>query len=83
MVYDYDVLEVFNKYSFKTSVLHLHGVENDRDHTTLDRLSEKLTATVMWVLKRFTGVVSLEVFSFENLNSSLKFIENHWEKNSA
>ena len=78
MVYDYDVLEVYNKYAFKTSVLHLHGVENDRDHTTLERLSEKLTATVMWVLKRFTGVVSLEVFSFENLNSSLKFIENHW-----
>jgi hypothetical protein len=37
----------------------------------------------MWVLKRFTGVVSLEVFSFEDLNSSLKFIENHWEENSA
>jgi sugar phosphate isomerase/epimerase len=80
MVYDYDVLEVFNKYSFKTSVLHLHGVESGRDHTTLDRLSEKLTATVMRVLKRFSGVVSLEVFSFENLNSSLKFIENHWGK---
>ena len=81
MVYDYDLIEVFNKYSFITSVIHLHGVENDRDHTTLDRLSEKLTATVMWILKRFTGVVSLEVFSFENLNSSLKFIENHWEEN--
>ena len=36
MVYDYDLIKVFNKYGFKTSVLHLHGVENDRDHTTLD-----------------------------------------------
>jgi sugar phosphate isomerase/epimerase len=78
MVYDYDVLEVYNKYAFKTSVLHLHGVENHCDHTTLERLSEKLTATVMWVLKRFTGVVSIEVFSFENLDSSLKFLESHW-----
>jgi sugar phosphate isomerase/epimerase len=81
MLYEYDVLEVFNKYSFKTSVLHLHGVENDCDHTTLERLSERLFETVLRVLNRFTGVVSIEVFSFENLDSSLKFLESHWKKN--
>ena len=81
MVYDYDLIEVFNKYFDTTSVIHLHGVENDRDHTALDRLTEKLTSTVLQILKRFTGVVSLEVFSFENLESSLKYLENHWEKN--
>ena len=81
MVYDYDLKEVFTKYSAKTSVIHLHGVENNRDHTTLDQLSDELASTVLWVLKRFSGVVSLEVFSFENLNSSLKFIENHWGEN--
>ena len=80
MVYDYDLTEVFNKYSSNTSVIHLHGVENDRDHTTLDRLSEKSTSTVLRILKRFSGVVSLEVFSFENLDSSLRYIENHWKK---
>jgi sugar phosphate isomerase/epimerase len=78
MVYDYDLIEVFNRFSFKTTVIHLHGVENDRDHTTLDRLSKKSTSTVLRILKRFTGVVSLEVFSFENLDSSLRYIENHW-----
>ena len=78
MVYDYNLMEVFNKYSFNTSVIHLHGVENDRDHTTLDWLSEKLTSTVLQILKRFTGVVSLEVFSFDDLDSSLRYIENHW-----
>ena len=81
MVYDYDVSEVYNKYAFKTSVLHLHGVANDRDHTTLDRLSEDLASTVLRVLKRFAGVVSIEVFSFENLESSLKFLERNWQKN--
>ena len=80
MVYDYDIIKVFNKYSHKTSIIHLHGVEKARDHTTLDRLPEKLADAVLRVLKRFTGVVSLEIFSFENLNSSLKFLENHWEK---
>jgi len=80
MVYDHDLLKVYNKYGHKTGVLHLHGVENGRDHMALERLSEKLASTVLQVLTRFSGVVSLEVFSFEDLNSSLKFFENHWGK---
>ena len=80
MVYDYDVLEVFKKFANKTSVLHLHGVENGCDHTTLERLSDKLVKTVLQVLNDFSGVVSLEVFSFENLDSSLKYLESHWRK---
>jgi sugar phosphate isomerase/epimerase len=78
MVYGYDLIKVYNKYGFRTGVIHLHGVENSRDHMTLERLSEKLASTVLEVLKRFSGVVSLEVFSFEDLSSSLKFLENHW-----
>ena len=81
MVYDYDVLEVFNKYASKTSVLHLHGVENGRDHMTLERLTDNSFETVLRILKNFTGIVSLEVFSFENLDSSLKYLERHWRKN--
>ena len=80
MVYDYDVLEVFTKFASKTSVLHLHGVENGCDHKTLELLSDKLFETVLPVLNKFTGVVSLEVFSFENLDSSLKYLESHWRK---
>jgi sugar phosphate isomerase/epimerase len=79
MVYDYDIIKVFNKYSFKTSIIHLHGVEKGQDHKTLDLLPKKLIEPVLWILKRFTGVVSLEIFSFENLKSSLKFLEKHWE----
>jgi sugar phosphate isomerase/epimerase len=80
MVHGYDIEKVFNKYAFRTSIIHLHGVENDRDHLTLERLATKLIEPVLRILKRFTGVVSLEIFSFENLNSSLKFLENHWEE---
>ena len=80
MVYGYDVLEIFNKYAAKTSVLHLHGVETGRDHITLERLSDKLFETVLQVLNKFSGVVSLEVFSFENLDSSLKYLESHWKQ---
>jgi len=81
MVYDYDVLEVYNKYASVASVLHLHGVENRRDHTTLERLSAESFEPVRRVLAEFTGVVSIEVFSFENLDSSLKYLERHWKQN--
>lgn len=80
MVYDYDLIKVFDKYCSKTSVLHLHGVEKNCDHKTLARMSEDLALTVLQILKRFEGVVSLEVFSFEDLNSSLEFFENHWSE---
>ncbi len=81
MVYDYDVLEVFNKFASKASVLHVHGVENGRDHTSLEKLADHLFEPVLQVLNRFTGVVSLEVFSFVNLDSSLKYLESLWRKN--
>ena len=81
MVYDYDVLEVYNKYASVTSVLDLHGVENRCDHTTLERLSAESFEPVRQILAEFTGVVSVEVFSFENPDSSLKYLERHWKQN--
>jgi len=80
MVYDFDLIKVYDKFGFKTAVVHVHGVENGRDHLTLARLPEKSASTVLEVLKRFSGVVSLEVFSFEDLRTSLKFIENQWDE---
>ena len=56
MVSGCDIVEVFNKYSFKTAVIHLHGVENRDDHKALDRLADKFVEPVVWILKRFTGV---------------------------
>jgi sugar phosphate isomerase/epimerase len=79
MVYDHDVLKLYNQYASNTSVLHLHGVEKGRDHMTLACLSDKLMKPVLQVLNKFSGIVSLEVFSFENLDTSLKFLEHHWK----
>ena len=81
MVYDHDVLDVFEQYNSRTSVLHLHGVENGHDHLALERLSDKLFEPALVILNKFIGVVSLEVFSFENLVASLKYLECHWKKN--
>ena len=79
LVYGYNVTEVFSRYGHQTSVLHLHGIENGRDHVALDRLPDESAQSVLGVLKNFTGVASVEVFSFENLQSSLNFLESQWE----
>jgi hypothetical protein len=41
----------------------------------LDKLPDKFIEPVLALLKRFTGSVSLEVFSFDDLKPSLEFLE--------
>ncbi|HDL07956.1 MAG TPA: sugar phosphate isomerase/epimerase [Desulfobacteraceae bacterium] len=80
ILYGFDLETVFNKYLDKTTIIHLHGVENGRDHISLDRISEDFIPPLMGILKRFTGVVSLEVFSYNHLDLSLKFLEKCWQR---
>ena len=79
MVHGFEPLTVFDRYSQITSIIHLHGVENNKDHLALDRLSDDKTDAIMGILKRFTGVVSLEVFSYNRLVNSLIYLENCWQ----
>jgi len=70
---------VFNRYCNRTSIIHLHGVENHKDHLSLDRLSKEKSKIVRGILKQFNGVVSLEVFSYPHLKNSLTFLEKLWQ----
>jgi sugar phosphate isomerase/epimerase len=79
LCHGYDAADAFNRYYSKISVMHLHGVANNQDHVSLDRLSEERFHPIMKILKRFAGVVSLEVFSFDDLNSSLQYLERCWK----
>ncbi len=78
MVYGFDMETVFNRYWHRTSIIHLHGVENHKDHLALNRLSKENSNIVRGILKRFIGVVSLEVFSYPHLKDSLPFLEKLW-----
>jgi sugar phosphate isomerase/epimerase len=80
MVYGFDMETVFNRYCHRTSIIHLHGVENHKDHLPLNRLPKQDSKIVKRILKQFTGVVSLEVFSYPHLKDSLQFLENLWNK---
>jgi sugar phosphate isomerase/epimerase len=75
MIRAVDTKSVFNTYRNKISIVHLHGFNNDGDHMALDQLSAQCVQSVLWILKRFKGTVSLEVFSFEDLNASLDFFD--------
>ena len=70
-----DLETFFSRYSDIISIIHLHGVRNLRDHLPLDKLSEKEIGPVFNILKKFAGVVSLEVFSYKDLTTSLQFLE--------
>jgi sugar phosphate isomerase/epimerase len=78
IVHGESLKRVSDKYLDKTSIIHLHGVEYCKDHLALDRLAKPLVKPVFDILGQFSGSVSLEVFSFENLDRSLAFLERCW-----
>ena len=72
------LLEVFDPYQDNITMLHLHGVENGKDHRPLNYLSKASWNALAHMLTNFNGVVSIEVFSFEYLKTSLEVFENSW-----
>jgi endonuclease IV len=70
---------IFNRFKNITSIIHLHGVQHDRDHMPLDTIPKEHMASVMKILTHFTRSVSLEVFSFSHLVRSLNFLDVCWQ----
>jgi len=75
-----DPLRYLDKYLDKTIIIHLHGVFQGRDHLGLDVLDEVVLLDWLRLLKEYTGTVSIEVFSFHHLQTSLEVLEKLWEK---
>ena len=55
----------------RITIVHLHGVDGNRDHLPLDRLAPDRLQTALALLHGFRGTLSLEVFSREALDASL------------
>jgi sugar phosphate isomerase/epimerase len=75
-----DLTAFYDRWRERITVAHLHGVDGDRDHLPLDRLSDTLMIEVLGLLKRFSAAVSLEVFSFGALNASMRHLRHEWLK---
>jgi len=62
-------------YGKQVAILHLHAWDGNRDHKPLGFLAEAEWAALKRVVRDFHGVVSVEVFSFDHLRSSLALLE--------
>ena len=82
IVYGVDINKFYNSYCDNISIIHLHGVENGRDHLSLDRLPEERAGEIVDILNKFTKVVSIEIFSYDALTTSLKHLEKSWNESS-
>jgi len=80
ILYGLDMKDVFDRYNDRTSIIHLHGANDHCDHQPLDLLSKSNLKTILLMLKQFKGIVSLEVFSYDHLNTSMEYLEGVWKK---
>jgi sugar phosphate isomerase/epimerase len=77
LCHGYALKEALQLFDNKIMIMHLHGVQKKVDHLSLDKLDAQYVDPVLEMLNRFTGIVSLEVFSHDDLMGSLSFIQKH------
>lgn len=69
--YGYALEAVWRKFGHRTTMVHLHGVFQQKDHLALDRMGAGKRERVKRYLGDYSGGLSLEVFSFDRLTASL------------
>lgn len=55
----------------RTRVIHLHGVRDGRDHLALTALPSGRLHQILNSIDKFTGVLTLEIFSYEQVRDSV------------
>jgi len=69
--YGHDVAEQMGSFLKKSSKVHLHGVDNGKDHLGLDLIAPAQWGVIRSSLEGYGGGVSIEVFSLDDLTPSL------------
>ena len=75
-----DLRPYLEKYLPKTSIIHLYGFQNGPDHLGIDQLPEPALKLILSHLRNYHSIVSIEVFSIDDLKRSLIILEEKWEK---
>jgi sugar phosphate isomerase/epimerase len=70
-----DTIEFYKANAERIPIMHLHGVKNGRDHLRLGDLSKADGLTVVEILSSYSKTLSVEVFNYENLVSSLAWLD--------
>jgi sugar phosphate isomerase/epimerase len=80
LIYGQDLPLYLKKYLPNTSIIHLHGFQNGIDHLGIDKLNGKTVDLILSHLQNYGGILSIEVFSFDDLKRSLEILEKEWER---
>jgi len=80
LIKDQDLRLYLDNYLADTSIIHLHGFQNGIDHLGIDQLPESALKLILSYLRDYHGIVSLEVFSIDDLKRSLITLEEEWVK---
>jgi sugar phosphate isomerase/epimerase len=80
LIHGQDLRLYLEKYLANTSIIHLHGFQNGIDHLGIDLLPEPALKLILPYLRDYKGIVSIEVFSMDDLKKSLVILEERWEK---
>ncbi len=75
LFYRHDVGEHLQSFLPKSAMVHLHGVNDGQDHRGVNHIPPQDWDIICRGLKKYRGVVSLEVFSLEDLIPSLERLE--------
>ena len=78
-----DLKGSIEKYLHDTSIIHLHGLQDGRDHLGIDKLDGEILDLIVSYLRHYQGILSIEVFSFDDLKSSLHVLEERWKIGSS
>jgi sugar phosphate isomerase/epimerase len=80
LTHGYDLRHYLKTYLPRTSVIHLHGFHKGLDHLGMETLTEPDLDLILSALRHYRGIVSIEVFSINELKSSLTILEEKWMK---
>ena len=75
LLYGFNLEGYFQAFLDKTTMIHLHGIINGVDHRGLEGISKRNWEVISQALSDYQGGLSLEVFSQEDLMSSLQRLE--------
>jgi len=78
-----DLKGYLERYLGDTSIIHLHGLQEGRDHLGIDKLDGEVFDLLLPYLRHYRGILSIEVFSFDELRSSLHALEERWKRGSS
>ncbi|MCG8607781.1 sugar phosphate isomerase/epimerase, partial [bacterium] len=75
-----DYQSYLRQYLDRTSVIHLHGVSDGKDHLSLAKMQRSHLNRILGILRElnYRNVLTLEIFSKRDLEESMQVVQEIW-----